>query len=120
MARILVVEDDVLTGLALEEQLQDLGVTVAAFNDAESAMLQLPRAKFDAAIIDIALPGVRGDVLARQCRSQCPQMGIVLATGHSHGAVRSLFPFDAKVEVVEKPYEFQVILERLGRLGILI
>lgn len=118
MTRILVVEDDVLTGLALEEQLQDRGIIVAIHNDAESAKLQLAQTEFDAAIVDITLPGIRGDIFANECRQHYPGMAIVLATGHSEREVRTLFPSDAKVEIVEKPYEFHVVLECLERLGI--
>jgi DNA-binding NtrC family response regulator len=116
----LVVEDDVLTGLALKEHLEDGGATVAAHHDAESAMLQLARTEFDAAIIDIALPGMHGDIFADECRRRWPGMAIVLATGHSEHDVRKLFPSDARVEIVEKPYEFQVILDGLARLGVFI
>lgn len=120
VTHILVVEDDVLTGLALEIQLQDLGVTVTAHHDAESAMAQLTRPAFDAAIIDVALPGMRGDLFAKACRHAWPDMAIVLATGLSEREVRARFPSDLKVQILEKPYEFAVLLERFRRLGISI
>lgn len=118
MASILVVEDDALTGLALEVQLRDRGATVVAHQDAESALTHLNRAAFDAAIIDIALPGMRGDILAGVCRQRWPGMGIVLATGLPEREVSTLFPSDVKVQILEKPYEFQGLCKCLERLGI--
>lgn len=120
MARILVVEDDVLTGMALGEQLRDLAVAVTIHNDAESALAELSRTSFDAAIIDVALPGMHGDTFAKECRRLFPVMAIVLATGLSERDVRSRFASDAKVEILEKPYDFHQIRERLDHLGVSI
>ena len=120
MARILVVEDDALTGLALEIQLRDLGAVVVAHHDAESATVQLREQSFDAAVIDVGLPGMRGDELACECRRRCPDMAIVLATGMSEHEVRTLFPLDGKVQILEKPYEFQALRECLRRLHVII
>jgi hypothetical protein len=63
---------------------------------------------------------MRGDAFAKECRQRYPELAIVLATGHSERAVRALFAADAKVEVVEKPYEFPAILDRLERLGVAV
>lgn len=118
MIRILVVEDDVITRLALQEDLLDWGAAVVAHHDAESALIQLQAKAFDAAIIDIALPRMRGDTLARECRRLYPEMGIVLATGLHEHEVRRLFESSPKIEVLEKPFEFHVLRERLERLGL--
>jgi CheY-like chemotaxis protein len=116
--RILVVEDEVIVGLALREELQDLGVRVVVQNDAESAMQNLAEADFDAAIIDVALPGMSGDAFARECRRLFPHMPIVLATGMHQHQIRALFDIDAKMEILEKPHEFNAVKACLEKLGI--
>lgn len=118
LIRILVVEDEVITRFALEEALRDLGVTVAAYDDAESALMHLTTTTFDAAIIDIALPGLRGDEFARQCLQKYPRMAIVLVTGFDAQQVNRLFAPASRLAALEKPFEFSVLRECLQRLGI--
>ena len=116
--RILVVEDEVITRFALEEALRDLGMSVAAHHDAESALLHLATATFDAAIIDVALPGLRGDEFAYQCLQNYPSMAIVLVTGFDAQQINRLFTPGSRVVTLEKPFEFSVLRDCLQRLGI--
>lgn len=118
MVQVLVVEDEVIVGLALREELQDLGVRVVIENDAESAIELLSDATFDAAIIDVALPGMRGDQLARECRRLFPSMPIVLSTGMEERDIDISSTADAKLAILEKPYVFSALLECLERLGL--
>jgi CheY-like chemotaxis protein len=118
--RILVVEDEVITRFALEEALRDLGMSVAAYQDAESALSHLATATFDAAIIDVALPGLRGDEFAHQCLQQYPGMAIVLVTGFDAQQINQLFTPANRVVTLEKPFEFAVLRDCLERLGIVV
>lgn len=118
--RILIVEDEVITRFALEEALRDLGMIVAAYQDAESALLHLETATFDAAIIDVALPGLRGDEFANKCLQRYPDMAIVLVTGFDAQQVsRRLAPGD-RVATLEKPFELAVLRDCLKQLGIAV
>jgi CheY-like chemotaxis protein len=118
--RILVVEDEIIVGYAIREELQDLGVHVVVRSDAESALGDLSNSAFDAAIIDVGLPGMRGDVFAVDCRRRYPQMPIVLATGMHEHELCAMLQADPKVEVVEKPHDFSEIRHCLVRLGVSI
>ena len=118
MPHILVVEDEVVVRIALREELQDRGVTVVETNDAESALECLQAGHFDAAIIDIALPGMRGDVFAKECRRRFPSMALLLATGMHASDIRALFEDDPRLEVLEKPHDFDAVRECLERLGL--
>lgn len=118
MVQVLVVEDEVIVGLALREELQDLGVRVVVQDDAESALELLSVGTFDAAIIDVALPGMRGDQFARVCRRMFPSMPIVLATGMEGSEIDTPVPVDANLAVIEKPYDFAELRECLERLGL--
>lgn len=118
MPHILVVEDEVVVRIALREELQDHGVTVVETSDAESALACLEATHFDAAIIDVALPGMGGDVFARECRRRFPAMAILLATGMHERDVRALFSDDQRLEILEKPHDFLAVRECLERLGL--
>ena len=115
---VLVVEDEVVVGFALREELQDFGVDVAIHLDAESALDQLASRTFDLAIIDVSLPGMPGDKFAKQCRQRFPQLPIVMTTGLSAHEVRGIFAGDKCLEVIEKPHDFAALLACLERLGV--
>jgi len=118
VSQILVVEDEVIVGLAMREELRDLGAHVIVANDAESALEFLATTTFDAAIIDVALPGMRGDELAQYCKRTLPGMRIVLATGMNERDVRRTFAADPTLAIVEKPYEFAKLRACLEQLGL--
>ena len=118
MHRILVVEDEMLVAFALSEGLQDLGAQVTLADTAEQALEAMLTTAFAAAIIDIGLPGLRGDQFARECRARFPRMPIVLATGMHEHEIRALFASDPHLAVIEKPHEFSVIQAALEELGI--
>ena len=109
-----------ITRFALEEALRDLGMTVAAYQDAESALLQLETATFDAAIIDVALPGLRGDEFANNCLQRYPNMAIVLVTGFDAQQINRRLAPGNRVATLEKPFEFVVLRDCLKQLGIAV
>jgi CheY-like chemotaxis protein len=118
MLRVLVVEDEVLIGMALREELQDCGAVVEVKTDAESALHYLATGAIDVAIIDIALPGMRGDLFAAECRRRFPTMPIVLATGMKAAAFQMLFAADSRFAVLEKPYEWHALRECLEKMDV--
>ena len=120
MIRILVVEDELIVGIALGEELQDLGAEAIVTGDAESAIQHLSQATIDAAIIDIELPGMRGDLFAKECRRRYPHLPIVVATGMQAKHVRAWFGHDPKLEVLEKPHDFHSVRSALARLGVVL
>jgi DNA-binding response OmpR family regulator len=115
---VLIVEDEVVVGFALREELQELGVDVSGHLDAESALEQLALRTFDVAIIDITLPGMSGDVFAKECRRRFPRLPIVMTTGLNAQEVRAVFAGDGCLEVIEKPHDFAALRACLERLGI--
>ena len=88
--------------------------------DAESAFLHLASIKFNAAIVDVGLPGMHGDVFAQECRRRFPAMPMLLVTGMRAREIRGSFVGDTKVEVLEKPHQFGAVFELLERLGVVL
>jgi DNA-binding NtrC family response regulator len=117
VVRILVVEDEVLVAFALQEGLEDLGANVTLAHSAAEAEQALGAGHFSAAVVDMLLPDSNGEPFVKLCRKQCPSMPILVTTGlHAH-QIRSMFPNDSLLEVLEKPHEttqVQAALERLG------
>ena len=68
-ARVLVVDDDPDSRVAMVVLLKQAGLSVVAAASAREALAALKIAGFDLAIIDIVLPDVRGDELLPQLRT---------------------------------------------------
>lgn len=127
MLRILIVEDEVLVAFALREGLEDLGASVTLAHSAAEATRALSASHFSAAVVDMLLPDTNGqpfngkpsngEPFVKLCRQQCPSMPILVTTGLHAEQIRSMFPHDLLLEVLEKPHEtvqVQAALERLG------
>lgn len=105
---IVLVEDEEHIRASTAALLEHLGHRVQAAPDAESA-LPMVCAGTDVLITDVQLPGMWGDALAAQARSNAPGVRIVFATGH--GEVAN-WP-DAVV--LRKPYDLQSLMRVLGQ-----
>ena len=116
--RLLVVEDAQLVGMFLREVLGDAGYCVTLANDAESALTLVPGTDFDAAILDITLPGLKGDELARRYRASCTVLPIILATGLSQREFTQTLSTDKHLQILEKPYDTGAVLSCLEFLGV--
>jgi DNA-binding response OmpR family regulator len=116
--RLLVVEDEVVVGIFLREELQDAGFEVVVLNDAESALESLRAKPFDAAIIDVALPGMSGIELMMRCRETRPNFPVVLATGIDSGALDPALTSDHYVRVLGKPYEAAALFDCLTQMDL--
>jgi len=105
---IVLVEDEADIRANTAALLQHLGHRVQSAPDAETA-LPLITPGTDVLITDVQLPGMSGDALAAQARSNAPGVRIVFATGN--GEVAN-WP-DAVV--LRKPYDLQSLMRVLGR-----
>ncbi|WP_369091705.1 PAS domain S-box protein [Massilia sp. X63] len=104
---IVLVEDEENIRLNTAALLEHLGHRVQSAPDAETA-LPLITPETDVLITDVQLPGMWGDALAAQARSNAPGVRIVFATGN--GEVAN-WP-DALV--LRKPYDLQSLIRVLG------
>lgn len=82
MKRVLIVDDDTNLGksLAIALELEGFAVTVAL--NAEAALAVIETMEFDAAIVDLMLPGVNGIELARQLRRRRPETRVLLTSAY--------------------------------------
>jgi DNA-binding NtrC family response regulator len=82
-ARILIVDDDPATLLALSEALRlnlhDIVVETAA--TADTALTELSATPFDLVITDIRMPGMTGMQLLHKIRGRMPDTAVIVMTG---------------------------------------
>jgi len=91
-ARVLIVEDDELTALVERAALEAAGFDVEDVRTAEAALTRLEAAAFDAMVLDLVLPGLRGDDLLRTLSPEHrAKMPVLIVSGYDDpGQIASL------------------------------
>ena len=84
--RVLVVDDDAGNRETLTELLALSGHQADSAASSEAALARLERHPYDAALVDLAMPGMNGIELARRLRAEHPEVRIALVTGWEPGA----------------------------------
>jgi DNA-binding response OmpR family regulator len=92
--RILVVEDDTTTREAFRRILELEGCELDLVPDGEKAVGALAQRRYDAIILDIALPKMSGTDVMEYIASTTPEVltSIVVVSGLEAGEIRKLFP----------------------------
>ena len=100
---VLIVEDDRLTREALKMALLADGCDVEIAADGEKAIGCLAQRRYDAIVLDIALPKISGTDVMEYIASTTPEIlaSIVVVTGLDVKEIRKLFP--TVCETLSKP-----------------
>jgi DNA-binding response OmpR family regulator len=111
-ARILVVDDDAEVGSMLARALARHGFQIDAVRSAEEALARAAATAYDAALVDLVMPGRDGADLAAELRRRMPGIPIGILTGYTHSP---LIPGVARsgVAVFTKPVIIQELLDFL-------
>lgn len=101
--KVLVVEDDAATREALRRVLVGEGCDVDLAVDGEKAVGCLARDRYDAIVLDIALPKMSGTDVMEYIASTTPELlsAIIVVTGLDVAEIRKLFP--SVCETLAKP-----------------
>lgn len=111
-ARILVVDDDPEIVRMLARSLGRHGLQIDTTSSAEDALVRAGNTPYDAALLDLVMPGRDGADLATELRKHLPGLPIGLLTGYAHSP---LIPAALKsgVAVFKKPVIIQELVEFL-------
>jgi DNA-binding response OmpR family regulator len=120
---IVIVEDEEAISLFWSDCLREAGFDVQVFSDATGVVEFLDRSAhagthIAAAIVDIGLPGLQGDELARHCRDHLPALPIILATGYDERLYADASAADPLLCVLGKPFDTPRLLMRLEQFGV--
>jgi two-component system OmpR family response regulator len=114
--RILVVDDDPLVHKLLRKGLQSEGHTVDTAASGEEGLELVAGGLYDAAVVDLTMPGIDGLEVTRRLRAERNDLPILMLTGHSELDSR-LAGFRAGVDdYLAKPFAFQELLARLSAI----
>ncbi|HEC32201.1 MAG TPA: response regulator, partial [Deltaproteobacteria bacterium] len=82
-ASVLVVDDSEVIRKGIAEKLSSFGFDVSEAADGDEALMLARSAKFDVVISDIVLPKVDGIKVLKFFRENCPDVPVILITGHA-------------------------------------
>lgn len=105
--RLLVVDDDVNLGESLRDVLNEKGYEVVVVTEGEAALGLLAREHFDAALVDIRMPGLDGAATARLIHSLTPGLPVIMMSGYELDGLARLALAEGAVAVLGKPLDIE-------------
>jgi len=111
---VLLVDDEELFLETLSQRLEIRGLKVDSVTGGEEALDKVGDKKFDAVILDLAMPGIDGIETLRLLKEKLPDLQIIMLTGKA--TVKSgieAMKLGAE-DFLEKPVELNLLLEKIG------
>lgn len=114
-ATVLVVEDKPAVLALARMALEDAGFAVLTAPDGQAAAaLFAPRAEeIDLLLTDIAMPGMNGPELARRLREQCPELKVMLMSGHAAFGNSEALELNRETSFMQKPFDTDDLCEQI-------
>jgi two-component system, OmpR family, response regulator len=113
---VLVIEDDRRIASLIERGLNENGHCVSIANNGRDGMDRMLRGGFDAALLDILLPGMDGIAVLEQVRAKrCKTAILVLTAVDAVPTILRAFDLGADDYLV-KPFLLEILLARLGAI----
>ena len=112
--RILVVDDDAGIGQMLTKALARHGFVVDAVMSAEEALQRIEGSSYDAAFVDLVMPGRDGADLSELLRRRLPGLPIGILTGYTNSPLIPSFERSG-MAVFKKPVLIEDLVDFLQR-----
>lgn len=114
--RILIVEDEENTRIALGDMLARRGFQAVAVPSAEEALEELERERFDVMLTDLRMPDMDGIELARRVKQTYPMLFVLVVTAYGtiENAVEAVR--EGIYDYLIKPVSSQILLKKLNQL----
>lgn len=113
---LLVAEDDPVNALIARKCLESLGIAVTHVQDGEAACAALSGQAFDAALLDLRMPGCDGPDVARRVRSHGLTLPLIALTANASESDRKLCLGAGMDEFLVKPLDPDQLAAALVRL----
>ncbi len=115
---VMVVEDSPLTRMVIEKTLEKEGYHVVGCSSVKQALVEMDRAKVDAAIVDINLPDGKGFEIVENLRKRFSRIPIVILSTERREDIMEDVVRSGADAVVEKSEDLGEVLEFLrGKLS---
>jgi DNA-binding response OmpR family regulator len=113
--KILLVDDEVELLQALSERLQLRGFEVVVAHSGEEALDILEGAAPDLMVLDLKMPGIDGMEVLRSTRQSCPQVQVIMLTGHGSEKDRETALRLGVFDYLHKPVDIMELVSALNR-----
>jgi CheY-like chemotaxis protein len=113
-SRVLVLDDDAVVRGVTAQMVRDLGHDVVEAETGAAALELLSKgARFDAMVVDLAMPNMHGAVFAVRARQITPDTPVLFVTGYADAAWTSDVSAD---DLLKKPFNSSMIADKLGAM----
>lgn len=114
--RLLIVEDDVKIAALIEKGMREAGFEVEVCHDGNSGLAQGLTGRYDAAVIDIMLPGLDGLQVIEQLREQRVSTPVLILSARQSVDDRITGLQRGGDDYMVKPFSFNELLARIQAL----
>ena len=110
---VLLVDDEVEFVETLAERMRARGLQVDTAHDGVQALQKTAKKRYDAIVLDLAMPGMTGMEVLQKLRQENPDRQIILLSGQ--GTVQTAVEATklGAMDFLEKPTEIDVLLEKI-------
>lgn len=115
---VLIVDDEEIVRQVLKEFLALLGNNVVEAEDGLSGIQSLENSSYDAAFVDIRMPGLDGMEFLKQSREKRPNMPVFLISGHGDDETRQKAIRAGALGFLNKPFTFDEIRNLMEKIVI--
>ncbi|MEJ8473327.1 response regulator [Roseibium algae] len=112
--RIHIIEDDPAVSDALAIVLSGLGHDTQCYFDAETFLSQPIPGTDDVVIVDLGLPGIGGEEVAKMLSGQSEPPRVIVISGRSQALLQRSLPDIASLTVLRKPLSLSTLTEHLN------
>jgi len=110
-----VVDDDAALRAAVAFLLESVGWDVVCHPDARSFLAALDRSRTGCALLDLRMPMMSGLELQRAMREAGIDLPVIFLTGHGDVAVAVQAMKNGAIDMIEKPFRDQILLDAVSR-----
>ena len=110
--RVLVVDDDPDVSAMLNLSLTRRGFQIDSLTSPEEALQRAETVSYDAAVLDLVMPGRDGAQLAKALRTRMPGLPVAVLTGYTHSPLLADFKHPG-LAIFIKPVIIQDLVEFL-------
>jgi CheY-like chemotaxis protein len=121
--RVLVVDDDAVSGFVVEKMIETLGYHVTRVTRPEEALARVTAAPatYDLVVSDLAMPGMNGEELIERLLAVRPELPIIVVSGYVETARQRILDRRLARAVLRKPVSRdelgRAVAEHLGHLS---
>lgn len=113
-ARVLLVDDEEAFATVVADRLRARGIDVDLAFDGESGIEKAAARRYDAILLDLAMPGLDGLATMQRLLAQDRTLQIIILTGHGSIDAGVAAIKQGAVDFVEKPADIDELMSKLG------